>query len=205
MEVPKGETRSIEPRQKDEIDGFLDQKQLIAGKPLSQETLSSNFRILFDLAHAIKPKLLSEISKKELERYLLQKMKTDAVTTNTTRKSIIKCFYVTIGQEEKVSWIKARMPFPKIDKDKLPTTEELQKMLLALKNNKRDFALVSLMLESGCRPGEVRKLNINSLEDMGDHLMLIVKEGKTKGREGPVGSHRKRSSPSRLAEYPSKT
>lgn len=186
IEVPKGEKRIIDPSQKTEIERFLINKQMIAGRQLSSNTIDNNYRCLFDFAVFYFPKPLSEITKEEIEKYLLTKAKTDEEATQVVRKITIRAFYKSLGQENKVSHIKAKMPPSKVHKEDLPTEIEIEKILNVLKNNERNYALVALILETGLRPGEVEKLKRGSIKEEEQYMLLSVREGKTEGRRVPL-------------------
>jgi integrase len=186
MEVPKREKRTIEDRQWAEIKDYLRCIEISASRKLSERTIENNTRYLYDLAVFAKPSLLSELPKEKIQEYLHTKMQTDADTTHTMRKVTIKRFYINLGQEEKVRDITTHMPRTSVIEEDLPTEEEFIKLLTVLKRNPQTYALVSLLIETGCRPGEVAKLKRKSIQDKGTYFELTIREGKTGPRRGPL-------------------
>jgi len=113
-----------------------------------------------------------------------------AESTKADYKQVLKQFFKWLNDGEypkKVSWIRATI---KKNEGKLPekllTEEDVQKLVDAARNP-RDRALISLIWETGARPGEYLDLKVGDIEDRENGKKVLV-SGKTGPRRLPLVS-----------------
>lgn len=128
---------------------------------------------------------LDKLERKDVTE-ILTKMERSSFSewTKATTKNVMKNFYrclYGLGKNDTlpdiVRNVEIRQPRNKLTKKDLLTPEEVQKMI-EVTPNLMTKAMISLLYESGMRPGELLCLRINSVE-FGRHCVMInVSEGK---------------------------
>lgn len=94
--------------------------------------------------------------------------------TKTTCKKLFKQLLRFLGRPEGVyEWVKASEPPNKLKKEDLLTPEEVRQLVASAPDNMWR-ALISILAESGCRPGEALNLTISNVILNADHAKLYV-------------------------------
>ncbi|MBI3034423.1 tyrosine-type recombinase/integrase [Candidatus Woesearchaeota archaeon] len=103
------------------------------------------------------------------------------------------------------SWIKTPEPPNKLKKENLLTPDEVRQLIVCAPNNMWR-ALIGILSESGCRPGEALNLTISSVKPNGDHVKIYTagKLARSAGERPIFILKNKDLVMAWLAEHPSK-
>ncbi len=100
--------------------------------------------------------------------------------TKREYKKTLKEFFRWLGKKELVDWFTIGEMKTRKFPDELITEDELKKMIEAAKNP-RDWALISVLWESGCRVEELGNMRVRDVEftDEGVWVKLFGKTGES--------------------------
>lgn len=104
--------------------------------------------------------------------------------TKLTCKKLFKQLMRSLHRPANVfDWVKAEEPPSKLKKEDLLTPDEIRRLIISAPDNMWR-ALLRLLAEYGCRPGEALNLRVKDVIINGSHIKLYV-AGKMAKKQGP--------------------
>lgn len=175
--------------QREVLNKFLNDKR--AESQLKSTTLKNYEKSLSVLASQVN-KDLDKVTAADLKKFfgeLEQKREEGKISDASIRlyRVCIRAFYKWLDRDKKRSrtgWIKVSTVKTKIKSEDLLNEEEINSLINSAKTL-RDRALLSVLLESGLRKGELWSLNVGSVIPVNYGFLLSV-EGKTGTRTIPL-------------------
>jgi site-specific recombinase XerD len=139
-----------------------------------------------------------EVELPHLVRYIAELEKRGFAGSTRKRKTIsIRSFLSFLHMEGHIlTDIGKRLipPYVEAQKPRFLTTEEISRLLTCVKGNKRDYAIIQLLLQTGIKLSELMRLTINDLQktDLTDkngeriEYIKVVGDRRNKGRVIPL-------------------